>query len=487
MTRAPRTIGCAVLLLVLFVGLATASDGDAASCSTRSLCPLDPLVLPDDGQIIDWAHVVQGAHEARTAPIVRVVAGDDSQLMALARRLAIPLVFRNTSVSRWRAVGELTPELLLQRGSTMPYAAELPAAHPIARYALPGKPLERVPALRESLRRDFLALRLRPDGVSQADFWLPRAQRGASNAFCYVSEHAAAVSLRGATDGLLSLAGNTSVLTAGLLAPGETQPALRVWMGSDGTVAQTHYDESHNAFVQVAGRKRFFVHPPRSALVAQLHPHLHPGARLSQLDFGAHAEHEQGGGPARLGAAWVVDLGPGDWMYLPPFWLHRVTALSHSISFNVWVPLAGVQALHSLAARIQAPLDPADLALFVALSLDALADGTSAALAAELVLERYRPLLGDDAGTFDAPCTPSAERSAYLRRAVGVTYLAQLRQLLEPIDDAAIRRLVMFDFVETVVHRALCTPDAPDAPDAPCVLRVPAFLARCVAVGPSRE
>jgi hypothetical protein len=34
----------------------------------------------------------------------------------------------------------------------------------------------------------------------------------------------------------------------------------------------------------------------------------------------------------------VVDLTPGEVLYLPPFWLHHVTALHSSVSVNSWCP-----------------------------------------------------------------------------------------------------------------------------------------------------
>ena len=34
----------------------------------------------------------------------------------------------------------------------------------------------------------------------------------------------------------------------------------------------------------------------------------------------------------------VADIGPGELLYIPPFWWHRVTALTFSVGVNAWSP-----------------------------------------------------------------------------------------------------------------------------------------------------
>lgn len=147
--------------------------------------------------------------------------------------------------------------------------------------------------------------------------------------------------------------------------------SVNVWMGCQGVTTHTHYDVSHNLYVQLYGRKRFVLFPPGAASAVYLFPKSHPSHRSSQVpDFlnvslGNFPRMKQCLAPspelpnntsrlactvstdarALCGAdaltegdrrAVVVDLGPGDVLYLPPFWFHRVTALTTSISVNVW-------------------------------------------------------------------------------------------------------------------------------------------------------
>lgn len=58
-----------------------------------------------------------------------------------------------------------------------------------------------------------------------------------------------------------------------------------IWMGHAGVTAHTHYDRSHNFFVQIYGTKRFILFPPSQAESLYLYPALHPHYHQSQIDF----------------------------------------------------------------------------------------------------------------------------------------------------------------------------------------------------------
>lgn len=107
------------------------------------------------------------------------------------------------------------------------------------------------------------------------------------------------------------------------------------WCGGAGNVTRLHYDEPHNLFVQCYGRKLFHLLPPDAG------PHLYPSSGtddpfLSRVDFDnpdltrfplfaqAHAVE--------------ITLGPGDALYLPPYWWHTVLSLDMAISVNYWWP-----------------------------------------------------------------------------------------------------------------------------------------------------
>ncbi|KAL1528792.1 hypothetical protein AB1Y20_010117 [Prymnesium parvum] len=101
-----------------------------------------------------------------------------------------------------------------------------------------------------------------------------------------------------------------------------------VWLGTAHVITQAHYDTSHNFFIQLVGRKRFWVWPPSSYNALRIFPSrhsLHRQSSLSSLPAAATAQ------------PFEVTLSPGDVLYLPPFWFHHVEALDHfSVSVAVW-------------------------------------------------------------------------------------------------------------------------------------------------------
>lgn len=122
---------------------------------------------------------------------------------------------------------------------------------------------------------------------------------------------------------------------------GETgKPHTVIWIGNNGTTANAHYDAQINVFAQVVGRKRFTLFPPTKWRELRVHPLHHPRNRQSQryyreLGIGLGGVDEGG-----LVAGTVAELGPGDVLFLPPYWFHRVESLSSpSISVTSWSPM----------------------------------------------------------------------------------------------------------------------------------------------------
>ncbi|KJE93403.1 hypothetical protein CAOG_08762 [Capsaspora owczarzaki ATCC 30864] len=131
-----------------------------------------------------------------------------------------------------------------------------------------------------------------------------------------------------------------------------------VWMGCKGAVTQTHYDAAYNLFTQIHGRKRFLLTAPDEVERFFLYPRLHPSHRQSQVNWmhpepakfahfmvnrrGYEEPSQPGDEPVyhEFGLfgppAYDVTLEPGDTLFLPPFWFHRVIAVDDSISVSMW-------------------------------------------------------------------------------------------------------------------------------------------------------
>jgi hypothetical protein len=127
--------------------------------------------------------------------------------------------------------------------------------------------------------------------------------------------------LRGLADDLLDL----SFLSLGT----SSQPCdTGIWVAGSHIVTHTHYDSYYNMFVMVTGRKRFQLAPPEAWPQMNLYPALHPRFRQSQSQFWPNVLHNV--------TTYEVVLNPGEVLYLPPFWFHRVTSLEPSVAVNCW-------------------------------------------------------------------------------------------------------------------------------------------------------
>lgn len=109
------------------------------------------------------------------------------------------------------------------------------------------------------------------------------------------------------------------------LRPGATS----LWIGPAGTVTPLHHDTTNILFCQIYGRKRVeLISPQETALLMDpVHGFYSP----VDVDRLATARH-----PAlREMLVKTVVVGPGDALYIPAGWWHRVTSLEVSISFSL--------------------------------------------------------------------------------------------------------------------------------------------------------
>ncbi|RPF72825.1 cupin-like domain-containing protein [Aurantiacibacter spongiae] len=116
------------------------------------------------------------------------------------------------------------------------------------------------------------------------------------------------------------------------------EPIKSIWIGNR-TVVPAHYDTSNNLACCTVGRRRFTLFPPDQ--IANLYPgplDLTPaGQVVSMVDFDEpdHAAHP--GFREALAVSQVAELKPGDVLFYPALWWHRVEALDpFNVMMNYW-------------------------------------------------------------------------------------------------------------------------------------------------------
>ena len=111
----------------------------------------------------------------------------------------------------------------------------------------------------------------------------------------------------------------------------------RLWIGNAVTVA-AHYDPSENIACVLAGRRRFTLFPPEQVENLYVGPleDTPAGASISLVrdppDLGRFPRYE-----LAQAAALTAELGPGDAIYIPYLWWHRVDSLEPlNLLANYW-------------------------------------------------------------------------------------------------------------------------------------------------------
>ena len=102
------------------------------------------------------------------------------------------------------------------------------------------------------------------------------------------------------------------------------------FMSATGSRTPLHFDTlcTHNLFFQIHGRKRFILIPPSQRRYCYMQ-----GWRWSAVD--ASAPDERRHPLFRQATPSVVELEPGDMLFMPSETLHEVVTLTPSISFNI--------------------------------------------------------------------------------------------------------------------------------------------------------
>ena len=127
-------------------------------------------------------------------------------------------------------------------------------------------------------------------------------------------------------------------LAAAAKASSRSQLQANIWLGSTGSITPLHFDASDNVFVQLQGSKRVWLLPPAASLHLTLEP-LHSAGHRQLAEaagpMGSSRTSSLSTVEGRLRVLrggshqWrVAELGPGDALLVPAYWLHHIETVS---------------------------------------------------------------------------------------------------------------------------------------------------------------
>ena len=119
---------------------------------------------------------------------------------------------------------------------------------------------------------------------------------------------------------------------------GDLEPLVSIWLGNQTRIA-AHYDVPDNIACVVAGRRRFTLFPPDQLENLYVGPldYAPAGQAISMVDLVEPDFDRYPSFRTALQHAKIVEMDPGDALFIPSMWWHHVLGLeSFNVLINYW-------------------------------------------------------------------------------------------------------------------------------------------------------
>ena len=110
------------------------------------------------------------------------------------------------------------------------------------------------------------------------------------------------------------------------------QRGIHCRFGMRSVIAEAHFDGSRNSVVEIGGLRRWILAHPSQCKNMHMLPNSHPSGRHSEVDW-SNADLEKFPNFARVVGSEVI-LQPGDFLYVPTYWIHYIVSLNVNFQCN---------------------------------------------------------------------------------------------------------------------------------------------------------
>ena len=110
------------------------------------------------------------------------------------------------------------------------------------------------------------------------------------------------------------------------------QRGIHCRFGMRSVIAEAHFDGSRNAVVMLGGMRRWILTHPDQCVNMHMLPKEHPSGRHSDVDW-SNPDIEKHPNFPKIKANEVI-LQPGDYLYVPTYWIHYIISLNVNFQCN---------------------------------------------------------------------------------------------------------------------------------------------------------
>lgn len=110
------------------------------------------------------------------------------------------------------------------------------------------------------------------------------------------------------------------------------QHGIHCRFGMRSVIAEAHFDGSRNSVVEIGGLRRWILTHPDQCKNMHMLPPAHPSGRHSAVDW-SKPDLEQFPNFSKVGGNEVI-LQPGDFLFVPTFWIHYIVSLNINFQCN---------------------------------------------------------------------------------------------------------------------------------------------------------